>query len=230
MTLDDIKKALEGFQKSDEVTQSIESLLKEQTDAAARAASQKANNEARNIRERYKGKWKEAFELDPDADDFDEKIEEFKTKLAAGTKKPTESPEYAALKKQLDGITKALETANKEKAETVAKARRKDAESKVLAALAAGKAIKPNILLPTLMGSISIPDTDGAEPVFKNGDEEIPITKGIEKFLTENPEFRSNSGTPGGDSSGDKGGAGSPNQTDIQKRRDALRGLTTPKL
>jgi hypothetical protein len=226
--LDDIKKALEGHQKAEDILKLVEAhageVAKTEGEKAAIEAKRKANSEAKNIRERFKKTW-EDFEIDPDADDFEDKI----TALKDALKKAKDGGgrnegELKTLMARIEKAEKKAADAEAREKEAKARARRKDAESAIITALTEKKAIKPQILLNSIMPNIKIAESEDAAHIYKVGDDEFSIQDGIAKFLEANPEFIANATRPGGDSGHLKGGDGSPKkQSDINKRREEIR-------
>jgi hypothetical protein len=252
--MDDLKKSLEGNDKKDDILKMVDDHTKEsvktESEKAAKEASQKANKEAKNIRERFKSKWKD-LEIDPDDDDFDEKFEEIKkakTELEALKKKADDDDKgdnkeikkltdlVGKLQKSLEKSEEKIEASEKKVIKAKVDGRKKDIEKDIISMLTEKKAIKPKVLLPTLMQTIDVSEIENDEfnPQIKLGDgddeKEYSITDGVGKFLEDNPEFISNNGSPGGNS-GDKGGKGSPGEeSEISERRKKLREMNKSKL
>lgn len=251
MPSEEVKKLLEGNDKAEELGKLIDDdqgkAVKKAEEKSGKEASKKANAEAKNVRERYKKSWLK-LELDPEDDEFDDNVKKLKElhegniteleelkdeKGKKGEKGNKDIQDLTKLVKELqksnEKLTTNLTESEKTGKEKTKKVNRSGVESEIISILTEGKAIKPKLLLPTIMESVKLENEDGDEfsAKYVHGDDELEIKVGVNKFLEENPEFVSNNGSPGGESGGHKGGSGTPNKSEVEKSRDRTRSYSS---
>ncbi len=227
MSLDKIKSALEGNDKAGEIVSLVESLLAQEADTFKTKTS-KLNQENQSLRKR-KTALAEAFKelgVDADAEDIADLVKGIKGKLDNSTPKS----EYEQVLAKVDTLTNKLEASEKRERDSAIKGNKAKIKTEVLSALTEQKAIKPEMAVRLVMPDIETDNlhTDDYTAHMKKGDQTLSIKDGVAQFLKDNPEFVSNGTLPGGDSGGDTGGKGKPdNSQDLNARREHLRAQNT---
>lgn len=233
-TYDDAKKALEALEGGAELVAAVEAKLKTDTEAEKQRGiteKKKVDNEAKGLRDRLK-KVTEPLGLDPESEDFDTQIGEYKTLKEKGVQKPNiqTDPEFLKLKKQLDDRDKR----DQERDKREALARDKAAKNAKRAALT--KAMTEKKVLPEAMDDLTVAldsrlvyDEENERVTWKGEaeGEVFTVEDGLGKFLEKKTIYVTNSQNPGGGGGpGAGGGNGQPNKepTD-QERRTQLAGM-----
>lgn len=192
----------------------------------------KKNSEARGLRDRVKGaeslqttldglktnhsKILKTLGLDDDVEDLETALASVAEKILlgenAGKGKTELDKQLSDLQKQLTTLTKDLAKVQTEKAgvDTLLaneKGKRQTATKTqaLMDALTEHKAIKPKELMKILTHSVQMKDDDSLVYIDDKG-EEIEVSKGVQAWLTANPEFVTNTQNPGSGSGGAGGG------------------------
>ncbi|WP_378955389.1 hypothetical protein [Pelosinus sp. sgz500959] len=170
-----------------------------------KAAVKESETKLKTATERL-GKLQDHLGIEDDIEDLDTAL----TELA--TAKPKGADE-----KLLKRLQKLENDRKKDKADADAllateRGKRHDAmkNQAIISALTAGKAIKPEKLIALLQNSVKVNDDDTLTFTDENGSE-IAINDGVAAWLKANPEFVSNTQTPGGGSAGGNGSTGGNN-------------------
>jgi hypothetical protein len=202
MTIEEILKSLEGYEKKDEVKGLIEKLIEN----TGKESSKKANGEAKNLRERLK-KLLGALDLDETDDDLDEKIEELKTLKKPETK--DKLSDYEKLSKEVGVMKREREAEKADKAKLTEKVHSGLKKSSLIKALTEKNAIDPELIAEVLSGKLKVKEDDSV--VFLDGENEVDVAKGVEGFLETKKHLIKNSQSPGaGSSSGGQDGTQTP--------------------
>lgn len=175
--------------------------------STAKAAQKKAETDLKAATERLSTVL-ESFEVDGEAEDFEEAIETAKTKLQSAKEGGAPAPEVAQLQKDLSKLQRELkkvQTTNAENEKLLGEERGKRHTSMktqaLLTALTENKAVKPDQLAKLLLNNIKIGDDDALLFVNDDGEEES-VGDGVKGWLTGNPEFVANNQNNGAGSGG----------------------------
>lgn len=176
---------------------------------AIRTALNKANNEAKSLRDRNK-QLSDTLGVDMSADDFEDKLTGVKSSLEAIKKtggKPDElGQKISALELQIKKLTDENATSKKLTEEAVAKRVTALRKTALVEALTKAGAVKPSELARLLEDNVKVLDND--KVVYMDGESEIDIVQGAAKYLEANPEFKANAAKSGaGSAPGSTGGA-----------------------
>ena len=186
----DAIKALETLENGAELTQAI------------RSALNKANNEAKTLRDRSKN-LAEVLGVDLSAEDYDDQVAGVKSSLEAiktsGGKPDELGRKLSTLEQQLKTITTENEANKKAAADATAKRAASVRKSALVEALTKAGAVKPTELARLLEDRAKVLDDD--KVVYLDGETEIDLVQGAAKYLEANPEFKINTGKPGAGSS-----------------------------
>lgn len=177
--------------------------------AAARAALNKANSEAKGLRDRNKA-LAETLGVDLSAEDFDDQLSGVKQSLEAiktsGGKPDEIGKKIGDLEKQLKAMAAESEANKKAAEEATAKRVAAVRRQALVDALTKAGAVKPTELARLLEDRVKVGDDD--KIVYLDGDAEIDVVAGATKYLDANPEFKANPARPGsGSATGGTGGA-----------------------
>lgn len=188
--------------------------------AAARTALNKANNEAKFLRDRGKV-LAEALGVDTSAEDFDTQLagvkQSIETIKASGGKPDEIGKKLTALEAQLKTLTTENETNKKAATEATAKRIAAVRKQALVEALTKAGAVKPTELARLLEDRVKVGDDD--KVVYIDGETEIDVVAGATKYLEANPEFKANAAKAGsGGGGGGHLGGGNP---DYEKMSDA---------
>lgn len=235
-TYDEAIKALEAIEDGADLVAAVKTKLetdvKVEKDKGIKDKND-ANKEAKNLRDRLK-KVTEPLGLDPEGEDFEERVTEFKTLKEKGATKPNVKldPEFVQMKKDFDKIQtdlKARETKELAVREKTVKALKKVALAKAFTE----KKIIPDAtddLMVALDGRVMVDDDDN---VTWKGDAEgevLTVEEGLGKFLAKPGKsiYVGNDQRPGGGGGpGAGGGSGTPaKEPTVEERRQQLNKLT----
>lgn len=232
-TYDDAKKALEALEGGAELVAAVEAKLKADTEAEKTRGiteKKKVDNEAKGLRERLK-KVTEPLGLDPESEDFDTQVGEYKTLKEKGVQKPNvkADPEFLRMSKELEDVRKDL----KARADREAAQRLKSIEAQKRAALTKAMTEKKVIpeamdeLLAALGSRVTVDDNDNVSWKGDAEGEVFTVEDGLGKFLEKKTIYVTNSQNPGGGGGpGAGGGSGQPNkEPTIAERRNQLNGM-----
>lgn len=229
MNLDEILEGLSADNKEEKKSQ-IQSLIEE----SGREKISKVNQEASNIRKRFKKSWVD-LGLDPDSEEFEVALMDAKKKLTefddlkAGKSKEKET-ELTQLQKKVEALTASIEQERKEKKEIARSSLIKSVEGELKSQLSKYKAISPDVLSKALIGDLNLDGDDlTLESVRFKGEDGLTISDGVKKFLDENKTLVSSQVSSGSDSSASKEKQGSQNSdaNSIQARKEYLRQKTS---
>ena len=159
---------------------------------------------------------KKSFDLDMDAEDFDEMLDSVKEALAKSVGGGVTPEEIKALKRDLtkatrekDKATKELEALNKQLTEEKNTRIKNNVRSEIRKALDTNKVIKPEQMMDLFANRVNV-DEDGSTFTFKTVDgSELSIMDYVADWSKDNPEFVKVE-TKGGSGTGlfDKAGGG----------------------
>lgn len=187
MTLEEIKKALEGHEKASEIVNGVTDLLNSE--------KQKGIDSAKRLQADVKkySKYKKHLEdLGFDGStELDEFVNGLKTKLQESGKSGSD---VALLQQRIDKLRKDYDA---EKAKT----RRVSLEQKIRGALTAdrkwlGKSV--DFITRNLIDDGRVDLSESGELVFKNGESVIDAADGIKTVIEENSDLLANEQKPGG--------------------------------
>lgn len=192
---------------------------------AIQAETNKKNKEAEGLRKRAKTAEEAVTALkeqrrdmllaiglteeDADKEDFslDDALEAF-TNKSGGKGKGKDDPEFAEMAKNLKNLQRQIDKLTKESTEFKQAAesergKRHDTmkNQALLAALAAGNALKPDFLAGALVGKVKVGDDDTLVFVKDDGDE-VPVNDGVKSWLEANPDLVRNPNSAGAGSTG----------------------------
>ena len=159
---------------------------------------------------------KKAFDLDMDAEDFDEMLDSVKENMAKSAGGGVTPDEIKALKRDLtkatrekDKAVKELETLNTQLTEEKNTRIKNNVRSEIRKALDTNKVIKPNQMMDLFANRVNV-DEDGSTFTIKTDDgSELSIMDYVADWSKDNPEFVKVE-TKGGSGTGlfDKAGGG----------------------
>lgn len=197
---DDVIKALEGLENGVDLIQ------------AARSEINRKNTEAKTLRDRSKI-LAEALGVDMSAEDYEDQVAGVKSSLEAiknsGGKPDEIGKKLSALEAQITKLTAENESNKKTAAEATAKRVAAVRKQALVDALTKAGAVKPTELARLLEDRVKVGDDD--KVIYLDGEAQIDVETGAAKYLEANPEFKANTGKPGGGSPpGGAGGAPDP--------------------
>lgn len=232
-TYEEARKALEALEGGSEFLEAIDAKLTKDVDTEKQRGiteKKKVDSEAKSLRDRLK-KVTEPLGLDPESDDFDTQVGEYKTLKEKGVVKPNvqTAPEFVQLKKDFDKLNADLkvradkETAQRDKA---IKAQKRAALTKAMTE----KKVIPEFmddLLIALDGRVLVDDDDNVTWKGEAEGETFTVEDGLGKFLEKKANYVANSQNPGGGGGpGAGGGSGQPkNEPTTEERRTQLNGM-----
>lgn len=205
-SLEDIKKALEATDGGADLVKALEAHVSGLEDSIKAEKEKgttevkKRNSEAEGLR-KFKKAMTDKLGFDPDEHELDDFVADIVDRLKEEKPDPKKDPQYKSLQKQVDKLTKTLETERQEKEDLRSRNQRSLMRSKLTKAFD-NKAIGADLLADNLINSGKVKvDDDGETVVFVNGDETIEFDKGIEDVLKNRQDLAKNGQKPGGGSS-----------------------------
>jgi len=212
----------------------FESVLQPELEAVGKDSSQKANREAKNLRDRLNTVVK-LFGAESDEEmpgkikALNTEFEDLKKFKETAEKGQTEKEkEISTLSSQVEKLTGMFEKSEKEKKNIKLQARTETVKSTLIDALNKGNVAKPAYHAKVLMQDVEFGSDDATakEAKLKVGEDEFSLAEGVEKFIDLNKDFVKPEGSPGGNSGDDRSNGGNrdePDDKDIESRRKSLR-------
>jgi vacuolar-type H+-ATPase subunit I/STV1 len=163
------------------------------------AAKREVNREAEGLRKRAK-----AFESiakmagHETIDDMDNVLESLSGKIKGADEVVKSKEKLTETEKTLQAIMKKLEAADKEK-ETLAKQSKDNALRSALTTAFGDRAIGVPLVVDSLISKGAV-DIEGNSVIFKSGEDVLDLQGGVNKFLTDFPEFAKSRQSGGGGS------------------------------
>lgn len=209
MDFEAVKAILKANEKGTEALAALDAHIAATVETERTAASKEANGEAQKVREKFKKKWKE-LGLDPDASDFDAKLEDKKKALAAGAGKDTELSKVLAeieeLKEKVNTESEARLQAEKKATEAQSARNTEMARGSLLKKLG-DKLHEADELADGLIarGVVKVKDDNKTLVWLKDG-KELDFDKGADEYIKAKTGLAKNPQSPGGGSGGESGG------------------------